>query len=66
MSPVKYVGKAVRNWTVHLGANYGVGFRLPKKAQNIFNMGYDPEMDNSPELDPDAVSYYLTIINVLR
>ena len=29
-------------------------------------MGHDPELDTSPELDPDAVSSYLTIINVLR
>ena len=29
-------------------------------------MGYDPELDTSPELDPDAASYYLTIIGILR
>ena len=29
-------------------------------------MDYDPELDTSPELDPDAVSYYLTIIGILR
>ena len=35
---------------------------MPKKAKN---MGYDLELDTSPELDPDAVSYYLTIIGIL-
>ena len=39
---------------------------MPKKAQNPFKMGYDPLLDTSPELDPDAASYYLTIIGVLR
>ena len=29
-------------------------------------MGYDPELDTSPELESDAVSYYLTVIHFLR
>ena len=29
-------------------------------------MGYDPELDTSPESDPDVVSYYLNIISILR
>ena len=29
-------------------------------------MGYDPELDTSPELDSDAMSYYLTLIGILR
>ena len=39
---------------------------MPKKAENPFKMGYDPELDTSQELDPDAASYYLTIIGILR
>ena len=39
---------------------------MPKKAENPFKMGNDPELDISPELDPDAASYYLTIIGILR
>ena len=39
---------------------------MPKKAENPFKMGYNPELDTSPELDPDAASYYLTIIGILR
>ena len=39
---------------------------MPKKAENPFKMGYDPELDTSPELDPDAVSYCLKIIGILR
>ena len=45
---------------------YGEKYRLPKKAENSFKMDYDPELDISPELDPDAVSYYLTVIDILR
>ena len=39
---------------------------MPKKAENPFKMGYDPEFDTSPEIDPDTESYYLTIIGILR
>ena len=39
---------------------------MPKKAENPFKMGYDSELDTSPELDPDAASYYLVIKGVLR
>ena len=35
---------------------------MPKKAENSFKMQYDPELDTSPELDPDAASYNLTDI----
>ena len=66
MSPVKYVQEAVRNCAGHLAANYGGKFRMPKKAENPFKMGYDLDLDTSPELDPDAVSYYLNLISTLR
>ena len=65
MSPAKYVHEAVRNCTAHLAANHGGKFRLPKKEENPFKMCYNPELDTSPELDPDTVSYYLTIIGIL-
>ena len=39
---------------------------MPKKAENLFKMGYDPELDVSQVLDPDAPSYYITIIGILR
>ena len=54
-----------QNCVVHLAANYGGRFRLPKKAENPLKMGYDPELNFSPELDPDAVSYFLTITSIL-
>ena len=66
MSLVKYVQDAVRNCIVHLAAKYDGRFRLPKKAENQFKMDYDPELNSSPELDPDTASYYLTVIGILR
>ena len=39
---------------------------MPKKAENTFKMGYDPELNTSPELNLAAASYYLTIIGILR
>ena len=66
MSPAKYVREAVRNCIVHLSSKYGVKYRMSKKAENPFKMEYDPELDTSPESNPDAVSYYLTIIGILR
>ena len=39
---------------------------MSKKAENTFKMGYDPELDTSPELDSNAAFYYLTIKGILR
>ena len=66
MSPTKYVREAVRNCTVHLSSNYVGKCGMPKKAENPFKMGYDPQLDTSPELDLDAASYYLIIIGILK
>ena len=63
MSPTRCVQEAVRNCIVHLSSNYGGKYKMPKMAENPFTMSYDPELDTSPELDPDAVSYYVTIIS---
>ena len=49
-----------------IAANYGGKCRLPKKAENPFKMCYDPVLDTSPELELDAVSYYLTVFSILR
>ena len=61
MSPAKYVHEAVRKCVVHL-SNYENKYRMTKKAENPFVMGYDPQWDTSPELDPDTASFHLTNI----
>ena len=45
MSPVVAFGNCI----VCLAFKYGGRFRLPKKAENPFKMGYDLELDTSPE-----------------
>ena len=65
-SPFKYVHEAVKNYTAHLSTNYGGKYRMLKKAENPFKMGYNPELDTSHELNPKTASYYLTIISILR
>ena len=37
-----------------------------RKQKNPFKMGYDQELDISPELEPDAASCFQTAISVLR
>ena len=66
MSPARYVQEAVSNCKICLSSFCGNRYRLSKKAENPFKMGYDPELDTSPVLDLDAASYYLTIIGILR
>ena len=41
MNPIKYVQEAVRNCAVQLLSRCGGKFRLPKKADNPFEVGYD-------------------------
>ena len=66
MSPVKSVQEAVRNYKAHLVTNFSGKFRLPKRADNLIKMGYDPESDIGPELELVAASYFQTMIGVLR
>ena len=65
MSHTRYISEAVSNCKAHPSSSYGGKYRLPKKAENPFKIGYDPELDISPELNSDAVSYYLTFIGIL-
>ena len=66
ISLTKYIKEAVRIYMVHLLSNYGSKYRIHKKVENPLKMGYDPELDTSPDLDSDTASYYLTIIGILR
>ena len=65
MSHIKYVWEKVRSCATHLVTNYNIWFKLPKKAENPFKMCHSKELDISPELEPDAVSYFLTVIGIL-
>ena len=41
-------------------------YRLPKRAENPFDMGYCSEVDVFPVLGPDEASYYQFLIGVMR
>ena len=42
------------------------GHELPKKATTAMNMSYKPELDSTPELDSDNVTYFQELIGILR
>ena len=54
------------NCAKHLDENYNGKYSLPKKAENPFRMGYEPELDTLAPLDPDTSSYYQSLIGVLQ
>jgi hypothetical protein len=66
MSPAKYIKEAVSNCKKHLKLNYGGRYVLQIQAANPFVMGYEPELDETPALDPDRALYFQSIIKVMR
>ena len=40
--------------------------KLPSRADNSFAIGYSPELDDSPKLDPSLPSYYQSQIGILK
>jgi hypothetical protein len=66
MSPTKYIKEAVSNCEKHLKSNYDGRYVLPTHAVNPFAMGYEPEIDETPALDPDRALYFQSIIGVMR
>ena len=58
ISPTKYVHQSVKNVEKYLEENLGGRYKLPAKAENPFLMGYSPELDESPTLNPSLASYY--------
>ena len=47
-------------------ANYSGRFRAPKQTDNPFKIGYDPELDVSQELEPDAALGFQSVSGILR
>ena len=64
-SPSKYVQEAVSNVEAFV-KEQDDQWKLPKVAANPFKMGYEPELDTTPELNPELASYYMSQIGVLR
>ena len=42
------------------------GYKLPKRADNLFESGYCPELDVYPVLGPHEASCYQSLIGVMR
>ena len=53
----KYALAAVANVVAHLDSKEQ-GHMLPKRDPTLLKGGYQPEMDISPELKPENVTYY--------
>jgi hypothetical protein len=66
MSPTKYIKEAVFNCKKHLKSNYDGWYVLPTQAANPFVMEYEPELDETPALDPDRTTYFQSIIGVMQ
>jgi hypothetical protein len=66
MSPAKYTKEAVSNCKKHQKLNYDGRYVLLTQAANPFVMGHEPELDETPVLDPDRASYFQSIIRVMR
>jgi hypothetical protein len=66
MSPSKYIKEAVSNCKKHLKENYDDRYTLPTQTADPFLMGYEPELDKTPTLDPDRATYYQSIIGIMR
>jgi hypothetical protein len=66
MSPAKYIKEAVSFCEKHLKLNYDGQYVLPTQADNPFVMGYEPELDETPALDPDRALYFQSIIGVVQ
>jgi hypothetical protein len=64
MSPAKYINEAVKNVERHLEKEYCA--KLPKRVSGPFPTDYRPELDITPELTGDEVSYFYSQIGVLR
>ena len=65
-SPSQYVQESVRNVEKYIADNLHDRWKLPKRAENPFEMGYAPELDDTPCLNPSLASYYQSQIGVLR
>lgn len=62
ISSSQYVQAAVKNVENHLAS---IGKKLPAKADTPIQTSYRPELDITPELEPDEASYYQSLIGIL-
>jgi hypothetical protein len=66
MSPTKYIKEAVSYCEKHLKSNYYGRYVLPTQDANPFVMEYEPELDETPALDPERASYFQSVIKMMQ
>ena len=66
MSPSKYVQEAIRICKEYIAKHLSKGYKLPKRAENLFKSGYCRELDVFLVLGPDEASYYQSLKGVAR
>ena len=66
MSPSKYFWEAVRICKEYVAKHLSKECRLPKRADNPFEIIFYPELDVSPVLGPGEASYYQSLIGAMR
>ena len=65
MSPAKYVKEAVENVKEYLDKHFH-GRKLAKRATAPWPLGYNAELDATPELSPDMALYYQLQVGILH
>jgi hypothetical protein len=63
LASTKYTRRAIADLEVELDA---IGKRLPTKVSTPVMAGYRPEIDQSPELNPERQNYFQGLIGILR
>ena len=63
MSSSQYVQEAVKKAESYLVER---GLSLPAEANTPLTSNYRPELDVSPEFDPDRANYFMSLIGILR
>jgi hypothetical protein len=65
-SPSKYIDQAGENCQIHLTEKLNVKYSIPARTDNPFPVDYDPSTDLSDILDPECLSFYQHLIDVMR
>jgi hypothetical protein len=65
-SSSQYVQAAVKNVEDYIEKQSDPRWKLPAKAETPMQTSYRPELDVSPELEPQEAAYYQSLIGILR
>ena len=66
MSPSRYVKEEGQIFKEYTAKHLCKGYKLPKRADNLFEHSYCPELGISLVLGPVEASYYQSLIGVMR